>query len=165
MAVISLIAAVVTSVIAAFFSGFPGLFPVFLFFVLLLINCGCMAANTCEEDQTSTLFMAVIYSSMTVLMCIMIVSKNLNTYLCENGLQDPDTVHPLVPAVTVLLTIGVYIWFLHRARQNRLLIQKYRGVFSRPPENSRLLRYRRMMIKEGVLNERIQDEADSDVKQ
>lgn len=158
MAVISLIVAIVTALLAALFSGFPGLVPVFLFFGLLIANCACMAANICEEDKTSTLFMAVIYSSLTVLMCITIVSKNLNAYLCDAGHQDPEKVHPLVPMLTILLTIVTYLLFLKRAKHGRLLIQKYGSVFARNPGNRRLLRYRQMMIKEGILRERLSDD-------
>lgn len=161
MAVISLLVAVVTAILASLFSGYPRLLPVFLFFVLLLLNCACMAANVCEEDKTSTLFMAVIYSSMTVLMCITIISKNLNGYLCEIGLQDPEKVHLLVPMLTVVLAIFAYMLFLRRAKKGRLLLKKYGSVFVRNPENQRLLRYRQMMIKEGILTERLSDDEEA----
>jgi len=120
-----------------------------------------MAANVCEEDKTSTLFMAVIYSSMTVLMCITIISKNLNGYLCEIGLQDPEKVHLLVPILTVVLAIFAYMLFLRRAKKGRLLLKKYGSVFVRNPENQRLLRYRQMMIKEGILTERLSDDEEA----
>ena len=97
MAGFSLIMALVTGLFVSLFSGFPGLLPVFLFAVLLVVNCECMAANVCEEDKTSMMFMAVISSGLVVLLCGVIASSNLNKYLCEIGMQDPDKVHPLVP--------------------------------------------------------------------
>lgn len=166
MAAFSLITALITAVFVSLFSGLPGLVPVFLFFVLLLINCECMAANVCEDDKTSMLFMAVISSAMVVLLCGVIVSSNLNVYLCEAGYQDPDKVHPLVPLLTFLLTLGVFRLFFSRAKKNKLLVQHFgsslMASIDRHTYNPRLRRYRRIMIEEGILAERMPDEDERD---
>ena len=162
MAVFSLIVALVTALFVSLFSGFPGLLPVLLYFVLLLINCQCLAANVCEEDKNSMMFMAIISSALVVLLCSVIVSNNLNAYLCDIGYQDPDKVHPLVPFLVIVFTIVIYRVFVHRASQDRLLVQKVSDRLMTPIsariDNPRLERIRRTMIKEGILTERLKDE-------
>ena len=154
--------ALVTGLFVSLFSGFPGLLPVFLFAVLLVVNCECMAANVCEEDKTSMMFMAVISSGLVVLLCGVIASSNLNKYLCEIGMQDPDKVHPLVPFLTFVMTVILYRVFLNRAKQNRLLVQRYgtslKDLVDRYSYNPKLNRIRRTMIKEGILTERLPEE-------
>jgi len=162
MAGFSLIMALVTGLFVSLFSGFPGLLPVFLFAVLLVVNCECMAANVCEEDKTSMMFMAVISSGLVVLLCGVIASSNLNKYLCDIGVQDPDKVHPLVPFLTFVMTVILYRVFLNRAKQNRLLVQRYgtslKDLVDRYTYNPKLNRIRRTMIKEGILTERLPEE-------
>ena len=162
MAGFSLIMALVTGLFVSLFSGFPGLLPVFLFAVLLVVNCECMAANVCEEDKTSMMFMAVISSGLVVLLCGVIASSNLNRYLCDIGVQDPDKVHPLVPFLTFVMTVILYRVFLNRAKQNRLLVQRYgtslKDLVDRYTYNPKLNRIRRTMIKEGILTERLPEE-------
>ena len=162
MAGFSLIMALVTGLFVSLFSGFPGLLPVFLFAVLLVVNCECMAANVCEEDKTSMMFMAVISSGLVVLLCGVIASSNLNKYLCDIGVQDPDKVHPLVPFLTFVMTVILYRVFLNRAKQNRLLVQRYgtslKDIVDRYTYNPKLNRIRRTMIKEGILTERLPEE-------
>ena len=162
MAVLSIMIAVVTAVIVSLFSGFPGFVPVFLFFVLLLINCECMAANACEDDQTSILFMAVICSGLVVLLCGMVFAGNLNIWLCDKGVQDPDRVHPLVPLLTILFTVSLYRFFLRRASAGRLLIQRYGEALTSAAQRHLLRpdlkRYRRFMIQEGILTERLDED-------
>lgn len=162
MAGFSLIMALVTGLFVSLFSGFPGLLPVFLFAVLLVVNCECMAANVCEEDKTSMMFMAVISSGLVVLLCGVIVSSNLNNYLYDIGVQDPDKVHPLVPFLTFVMTVILYRVFLNRAKQNRLLVQRYgtslKDLVDRYSYNPKLNRIRRTMIKEGILTERLPEE-------
>lgn len=162
MAGFSLIMALVTGLFVSLFSGFPGLLPVFLFAVLLVVNCECMAANVCEEDKTSMMFMAVISSGLVVLLCGVIVSSNLNNYLYDIGVQDPDKVHPLVPFLTFVMTVILYRVFLNRAKQNRLLVQRYgtslKDLVDRYTYNPKLNRIRRTMIKEGILTERLPEE-------
>lgn len=162
MAGFSLIMALVTGLFVSLFSGFPGLLPVFLFAVLLVVNCECMAANVCEEDKTSMMFMAVISSGLVVLLCGIIVSSNLNKYLCDIGLQDPDKVHPLVPFLTFGLIVIMYRIFLNRAKRQRLLVQRYgtslKDLVDRHTYNPKLKRIRRTMIEEGILTERLPDE-------
>ena len=162
MAGFSLIMALVTGLFVSLFSGFPGLLPVFLFAVLLVVNCECMAANVCEEDKTSMMFMAVISSGLVVLLCGVIASSNLNKYLCDIGVQDPDKVHPLVPFLTFVMTVILYRVFLNRAKQNRMLVQRYgtslKDLVDRYTYNPKLNRIRRTMIKEGILTERLPEE-------
>ena len=162
MAGFSLIMALVTGLFVSLFSGFPGLLPVFLFAVLLVVNCECMAANVCEEDKTSMMFMAVISSGLVVLLCGVIASSNLNKYLCDIGVQDPDKVHPLVPFLTFVLIVILYRVFLNRAKENKLLVQRYgtslKNIVDRYTYNPKLNRIRRTMIKEGILTERLPEE-------
>ena len=162
MAGFSLIMALVTGLFVSLFSGFPGLLPVFLFAVLLVVNCECMAANVCEEDKTSMMFMAVISSGLVVLLCGVIASSNLNKYLCDIGVQDPDKVHPLVPFLTFVMNVILYRVFLNRAKVNKLLVQRYgtslKNIVDRHTYNPKLNRIRRTMIKEGILTEGLPEE-------
>lgn len=162
MATFSMITAVVTALFVSLFSGFPGLLPVLLFFILLLINCECTAANLYEDEKNSTLFMAVISSSLVVLLCIVIVSSNLNNYFCDKGLMDPDKVHPLIPFLTILTVTGFFLFFRHRAKSEKLLVQKYgsslKSSIDRHTYNPDLERYRKIMIREGILTERMPDD-------
>ncbi len=167
MAAFSLVAAFVTALIVSLFSGFPGLLPILLFAVLLLLNCECMAANMQEDEKTSMMFMAVISSSIVVLLCVVLVSSNLNTYLCEAGFQDPEKIHPLVPFLTIIITIAFYLLFLRRAKEKRLLVQRFgsslMASINRHAYNPKLRHIRRTMIKEGILTERLlEDEEDRD---
>ena len=158
----SLIAAFISVILASFFSGFVSVLTILLFVFLLVLNCECVTANACEEDQTSVLLMAVICSALVVMLCVVVVSTSINNYLCSIGLLNPDLVHPAAPALTVLLTAVLYRQLLRRAKENRLTVQKYGRKLMRRIDthtyNPRLKRIRRMMIQEGTLTERLPDE-------
>lgn len=158
----SLIAAVVTAVFASLFSAAEGILMIFLFIVLLAVNCACMAANVCEEELNSTLFMAVICSALAVILCGVTVSSTITAYLCARGILDPEKIHPLIPLATVIVIIVMYRVLLQRARQNRLMVQKFgrnlKNMIDSRTYNPRLKRIRQRMIKEGILTERLSDD-------
>ncbi len=162
MVTFSLIAALGTAVLTSLFSGFPGPVPIVLFTVLLLLNCECTAANVFEEDMTSGLFVAVISSGLTVLMCGTIVSSNLIGWLCDLGLLDPDKLHPLIPLSVFALIAAVSLFLRRRARQGKLAVQKVgtslQKSIDRHTYNPNLLHIKHRMIKEGILTERLPDE-------
>ncbi len=158
MTVISMTAAVITALLTSLFSGFPGPFPILLFLLLLIINCECMAACVLEEEKTSMLFMAVICNALVVLLCAVLFSGNLNTWLCDLGLQDPDTVHPLVPVLTLILTGLLFRFLLKKAEKNQLSVQKYAAAINKKMYTPGFWRYRKMMIREGILTERPHEE-------
>ena len=162
MPTFSLITAFVSAVIASLFSGFPGILPILLFVFLLLFNLECVAANGCEEDQTSMLFMAVICSAMVALLCLVTVSSSVTEYLTELGLLDPDRLHPAIPIGVIITSYVILRIFLRKARKKGLLVQKYGYQLMKAIDertyNPRLKRIRRMMIKEGTLTEKMFDE-------
>ena len=162
MAGFSLIAASVTALAVSLFSGFPGLLPIMLFFVLLVLNCECMAANLYIQDKTSMMFMAVITSALVVLLCGIVFSSNLNAFLCEIGLQDPEQVHPLVPVLTTVFVIVLHRQLQKRAEKNQLFVQKIgaklTNALNERTYHPHMSRYRKMMIKEGILTERMPED-------
>jgi hypothetical protein len=158
----SLIAAFVTVIIASVFSAVSGILPIILFVFLLVLNCECMAANACEEEQNSMLFMAVICSALVVVLCGVLVSSTVNHFLCAAGLLDPEKIHPVIPFAVMILIIVMYWLLFQRGKQNRLIVQKLgnrlmKSIDSRT-YNPRLKRIRRHMIREGTLTERLFDE-------
>ncbi|MBR2767710.1 MAG: hypothetical protein IKD68_02130 [Solobacterium sp.] len=164
MAIFSLITAFVSGVIVSLFSGFPGILPILLFAFLLVVNCECVAANACVEDQNSMLFMAVISSALVVLLFCVLVSSCINNYLCDIGLLDPEKLHPLVPVLTFAAVIVMYRLLYQRAKKNKLIVQKYGTKLMKAIEertyHPTLHRIRRMMIKEGTLTEKLKDDED-----
>ncbi len=164
MAGFSLLTAFLTVLIVNLISAAEGIPPIILFIFFLLLNCECAAYNVSDEDQTSMLFMAVICSGLVVLLCGILASRSIHEYLCAIGLQDPETVHPVVPIITMVSVIVLYQLFLKRAANKKLLVQKLAARLMRTIDchsfNPRLKRIRRMMIKEGTLTERLFDEED-----
>ena len=162
MVTFSLITAFVTAFIVSLFSGFPGIWPVLLFLVLLLINCECMAANVCEDDKTSTLFMAVISSSLAVMLCGTVVSSTLSGLLTDAGLLDPDKIHPVIPLLVFVFVAGIYLLFRRRADAGKLAVQKLGSSLMKRVDkrtyNPNLKRLRKVMIKEKILTERLPED-------
>jgi cytochrome bd-type quinol oxidase subunit 2 len=166
MASFSLIAAFVSAILVSLFSGFHEILPILLFAFLLVFNCECAAANACDEDKTSMMFMAILSSFLVVLLCGVVMSSCINGYLCDHGYLDPDLVHPAAPVITAVLTLAMYRVFLYLAGKNRLTVQKFgmklKKVIDEHTYNPRLKRFRRMMIKEGTLTERMPDDDDDE---